>query len=281
MRDIVVLTKRNILVYLRDKTSVFFSFLGVIILLAVYFLFLKDIYQMESLDAVNQNIFMVAYVMGGVLVIATITLSLGVIGNYVNDLDTKKINGYLVTPVKRYKLTLSYYFSTAFLTIILTILLFFLSFVYLGIVSGFWYSFLTVLQVTGLLILYSLISSSFMVFIASFIKSINALGGVSALVGTLIGFASGAYMPLTMLDVFTQTLAGILPFSHMTYYLRLLLLQPIIDLLPQEALSSFGLVQVKVFGTAFPIYVIAILSVALAVGLFILSYFRINKKQTK
>lgn len=281
MREIAVLTKRNILVYLRDKASVFFSFLSVIILLGVYLLFLKDLYKIDNIDAVSQKIFMIAHVMGGVLVIATITLSLGVIGNYVNDLDTKKINGYLVTPIKRYKLTLSYYLSTAILTIVLTLILFFIAFVFLGVASGYWYSFFSILKIVGMLILFSLISSSIMVFIASFIKSINALGGVSAVVGTLIGFVSGAYMPLTMLDVFTQTLAGILPFSHMTYYLRKVLLEPIIHLIPEQVLYSVGVVEVKVFGIIMPAYVIAIFSIALAIGLFVLSYFRINKKQTK
>ena len=56
MNDILVLTKRNIKIYLRDKAAVFFSFLSIIILLALYFLFLKNAYITDELaDLLAKN----------------------------------------------------------------------------------------------------------------------------------------------------------------------------------------------------------------------------------
>ena len=47
MYEFVSLVKRHMLKFLRDKTAVFFSFLSVIILLTLYFLFIGENYVSE------------------------------------------------------------------------------------------------------------------------------------------------------------------------------------------------------------------------------------------
>ncbi|NCB48538.1 MAG: ABC transporter permease [Clostridia bacterium] len=280
MREIYILTKRNVLNYLRDKASVFFSFLSIIILLGIYILFLKNIFNdLPLANEVEKNTFILGYIMGGLIVVGTITLSLGIIGNYVYDIATKKLNGLLVSPTSRYKLTLSYYLSTMILTLVLVLIMFFLSVLYLVISTGTCYSFLQILEVVGIIILYVLISTPIMVFIASFVNSTNAFGGVSSIVGTLIGFVSGIYFPLSMLDPFTKNLAGILPFSHMALHLRKLLCGDTLIGLSEEALDSFGMGDIILFGANVPIYIIFIVALAISCVLFFISYLRMNKKQ--
>jgi multidrug/hemolysin transport system permease protein len=281
MKEIFILTKRNILNYVRDKASVFFSLLSVIILLFIYLLFLKNIFtEMEGITQLQRSIFSLGYIMGGLLVVSTITLSLGVMGNYVYDLDTKKLNGILVTPISRYKITLAYCLSTIIVTTILTLIMFFLAFFYLGLFLGSWYGFFQTLKIVGVLILYVIISSPIMIFIISFVKSINAFGAVSSMVGTLIGFLSGIYIPLTVLDPFTQNIAGLMPFSHMTYYLRKLLIGDFYNDIPVEVLEGAGISQVKLFGANVPTAWALIVSLIVGAGFFIFAYIKINKKQT-
>jgi multidrug/hemolysin transport system permease protein len=55
MHDLVSLTKRHVLKFLRDKTAVFFSFLSVIILLALYFLFIGRSYTSGDEFAIFNN----------------------------------------------------------------------------------------------------------------------------------------------------------------------------------------------------------------------------------
>ncbi len=281
MREVFVLTKRNMLNYLRDKASVFFSLLSVIILLLVYLLFLKSMFDgLEGFSSVQKQVFFVGFIMGGVLVVSTITLSLGVMGNYVQDLDSKKINGILVAPISRYKITLAYCISTAIITAALTLLMFLLTFLYLGIFVGFWYSIVQFLHAVSIIMLYVVISTPIMIFIISFVKSMNAFGAVSSLVGTLIGFISGIYIPLSVLDPFTQNVAALMPFSHMTYYLRKLLIgNDILNMMPEEALNSAGIGPVQLFGAEVPVAVALIASVVLSVMFFIFAYIKINKKQ--
>ena len=110
MYDLMSLVKRNTLTFIRDKAAVFFSFLSVIILLALYFLFIGRQYT-SGLDMIDDNMktfLSISVIMGGVLVINTVSLALGIMGNIITDLQYKKLDAFLVTPVKRYKIILSY-----------------------------------------------------------------------------------------------------------------------------------------------------------------------------
>ena len=281
MNDIWNLTRRHIKNYYRDKTSVFFSFLSVIILLAVYLLFLGKMYDDIILPTeLMKTRFMVGYIMGGVLVVAALTLSLGVIGTYVNDLESKKINGILVTPVKRWKVIISYFLSTFLLTLLLTLTMLFLVVLYLGI-KGYWMPLLDLLEIVGVVALYVIISVPIVVMLVSFIKSSNAFGALSSIIGTVIGFVSGIYIPLSMLDPFTSTLASFLPFSHMTIHLRRLLMgNDLIAFLPQEALTESSLNYISIFGLNINRWFVLLGFLMLSFGFLAVAYVKMNKKST-
>ena len=282
MSEILTLTKRNIKNYYRDKTAVFFSFLSVIILLGVYILFLGNMYNDITFSTeILKTRFMIGYIMGGVLVVNTLTLSLGVIGTYVNDLETKKINGFLVTPIKRWKIIVSYYLSTFILTLILTLFMFLLVVLYLGI-NGYWYSFVNILEAIFTICLYVFISVPLVVMLVSFISSNNAFGALSSIVGTLIGFISGIYIPLSILDPVTNSLAAILPFSHMTIYLRRLLIgSDIINSLSADVMHSTSLNYIKFFGININIFLLFGIFLLLSFGFIVIAYIKMNKKAKK
>lgn len=274
------LTKRHIKTYLRDKVSVFFSLLSVIILLAIYLLFLGKMFgDLEGLSKIDASRFTNGYIMGGVLVVSTITLSLGVLGVYVTDIEKNKMNGFLVSPVKRQTLTISYYLATVIVTFLLTTLMFILSFLYLGITGHYWYSIVTILQSIGVIAIYSLISISLMVFAVSYVKTSNAFGALSSIVGTLIGFIAGIYIPLSVFDVVTKTVASLMPFSHMTIFFRRLLIgSDLLDKIPQEAIKESGIEYLKFAGINLNIYVILSIFVGISMLFLVFSYLRMNKK---
>src|SRR5690606_27985788 len=132
----------------------------------------------------------ISVIMGGVLVINTVSLALGIMGNIITDLQYKKLDAFLVTPVKRYKIILSYYLTAIMITSILTIMMWLLTVLYVGIFSSNWYSFSTILKVSGLLIFYTFISATLMIFLTTILKSVNAFGALSGVLGTFIGFMS-------------------------------------------------------------------------------------------
>jgi len=281
MYELVTLTKRHIKNYLRDKMSVFFSFLSIIILLVIYLLFLASLYgNLEGFTEVENSIYTVGYIMGGVIVIGTITLSLGVIGSYVTDLESKKINGFLVSPIKRSRLIISYYLSTVIITLFFMLLMFLLVFLYLGILVGYWYSLTVVLYSILTIIVFVFISSPLVVFLATLIKSNNAFAALSAIIGTVIGFISGIYVPLSILSPFMSNLASLMPFSHMTIFLRRLLIgDDILIQIPDEALNDLGLKNLNVFNLNLSIYLVLGIFLVISLSLLVFSYLRVNKKQ--
>ncbi|MDD2445946.1 MAG: ABC transporter permease [Clostridia bacterium] len=280
MYELSTLVNRHIKNFLRDKMSVFFSFLSIIILLGIYLLFLGSFYsELSILTGVENTIFILGYIMGGVIVIGTITLSLGVIGSYVSDLESKRINGFLVSPIKRSTLTLSYYLSTVILTLFLTLIMFFLMFFYLGISLGYWYPPMLVLSAILTITVYVFISTSLVVFLATLIKSNNAFGGISAIIGTVIGFVGGIYIPISMLSSFMVSFAGLLPFSYMTIFLRKMLIgNELLLKVPNEALVGMGLIDLNPFNLNLSMYWILGIFIALSFALLMLTYFRVNKK---
>src|SRR5690606_36247190 len=139
MSEFLSLVSRNIKVFLRDKTAVFFSFLSVIILLMIYVLFLGNLMRISELDLTitsAQSDFMVySQMMPGLLVINTLTISLGNLGNIINDLEYKIIDGFLVTPVKRFKVVVAYYLSSLIITIVISAFLVLLAYGVLGLTT--------------------------------------------------------------------------------------------------------------------------------------------------
>ena len=228
MFELWSLTKRHMLRYLKDKAAVFFSFLSVIILLALYILFIGQSYTSGLPDIFPDELktfLVVSLTMGGVLVINSMSLSLGIMGTFVEDISKRNIDAFLVTPIKRWKIIISYYLSAIIITSILSLIMWVLTIGYVGISSGYWYSFSVMIRASGLLILYTFISTSIMIFLVTLLKSMNAFGALSGILGTLIGFTSGIYMPLAILGKGVQYVASINPFTHMSVLLKQVLLE--------------------------------------------------------
>lgn len=239
MFEIKMLTLRNVKVYLRDKVAVFFSFLSVIILLGLYLLFLKNIYKVDFLNGIlsdPEQAFMIdALMMSGVLVINTMTLALGNLGTMVSDFERAKIDSFIVTPVKKYKIVVSYFLASFIITSIFTLLMWFLALGMMGLTTGLYFSKLIVLKVSFLLLYYTLISTSFMILLATFIKSMSAFGAISGVLGTIIGFTSGIYIPLNQLPESIIKFSSLIPFTHMSIFMKTILLKPSFDKLEKVA----------------------------------------------
>ena len=115
---------------------------------------------------------------------------------------------------------LSYLLSAVVMGFVMCILLLVLSFCYVSF-SG--YAFLNLsqaMQVCGLLLLCTFVSSALVALIAHWVNSDHAWGAFSTLAGTLIGFLGGIYLPVGMLPSAVQGVLKSLPFLHETAIMR-------------------------------------------------------------
>ena len=286
MKIILALSKRNLRLFVRDKALVFFSFLSVIIILGLYVLFLGEIQvnnikQSIGMDLPEIDALVYAWMLPGLIAVASMTLSLGNMGRLVDDAQAENLNDFLVSPLKRWQLILSYLLSSVIITSVISVLMFGLSIVIVKLKGGPWLNVEQILQSLGVMILLIISSALLSLYIASWVKTQNTYGVVNSMVGTFIGFVTGAYMPMGIMPVFVQNMFNILPVSLGASMLRQIYLGPIMDKVfaqaPIEMVNEYRYFQgidLKVFGNILePNFMLIVIFVSIGV-LFILNLLR-------
>jgi multidrug/hemolysin transport system permease protein len=290
--EIVSLVKRNIKIYLRDPLAVFFSFLSTIILMMIYILFLGNVGgdELGALLTNNEMKFLIySQMMAGIIVLNTLTIPLGNLGSIVTDFEQNKMDAFMVTPVKRYKIILGYYVASLLITLLLSLVFWVLAVIVLGLVTGIFFSFKIVITIIPIILLFVLISTSFMILLTTFIKSINAFGAVSGIFGSLIGFVSGIYIPLSSESPqFLRSVSSIIPFSHMTIWVKGILLEPsyqtILDktngnqAVVDSVKDGFGAGELGLLGLDISLPILIVGAALLSIVLLIYSSYRLNKR---
>ncbi|MGD9963970.1 MAG: ABC transporter permease [Candidatus Izemoplasmatales bacterium] len=239
------LVKRNLKLYFRDKVSVFFSLLGVFVILGLYVLFLGEMMtaQMNRITGMDSANLMTNWIIAGVVSVTTITTCNGAFGIMVEDRALKKLRDFKVSPIKRWQLVLSYIISSMIIGFIMSVLTLVLGEIYIYVNGGSTLSFAALLEVLGLIILSIFSASSLIFFVISFMKSQNAFGTASTIIGTLIGFLTGIYIPIGNLPNGVQTLIKIFPLSHSGVLIRQVMMGEVMALenLPNEFKTTLGI----------------------------------------
>jgi len=220
--------------------------------------------------------------MSGVVSVTTITTCNGAFGIMVEDTALKRIRDFKVSPIKRWQLVLSYVLAAMVIGLIMTLLKLFLGELYIYIDGGSFLGFSTFLKVLGIILLSVFSSSALIFFIMSFIKSQNAFGTVSSIIGTLIGFLTGIYIPIGNLPNGVQTIIKFFPLSHSGVLLRQFMIDEIVPLenLPREFKLFLG-VNFEINGNLMSLYShIAYLFVS-GVVFYLLAIIVISKKRGK
>ena len=219
------LVSRNIKLFFRDKTSVFFSLLSVIIIIGLYALFLGNLQVQEIADETGMDSTAAAWlvnswILAGVLAVSTVTVSLGAYGTMVEDVSRGRVKDFFVAPLKRGQLVAGYMVSSTVISAIMNLIAFAISEAYIVASGGELLPPLELLEVLGILLLSIFAFSSFVCFITSLIKSVNAFAALSTIVGTLIGFLTGIYVPVGVLPEAIVTFMKFLPFTYTAVWLR-------------------------------------------------------------
>ena len=224
MKTILNLSGRNINVFVRNRSSVFFSFLSVIIIIGLYALFLGQM-QVDSIKSAMGDIkgirFLVdSWIMAGLLSINAVTISLGVMGTMVRDMEDKRFSDFIVAPISRTSVALSYLLSAWIIGLGFSLIALAAGELYIVMYGGQLLGIGALLKVIGLLALDVISSSTMLYLIVTFIRSTTAYGTLSTLIGTLIGFIAGIYIPMGVMPAAVQKGVLLLPFSHSAAAIR-------------------------------------------------------------
>ena len=210
------LIKRNHKLFFRDRTSVFFSLLAVFIIIGLYVLFLGNmmVKNFKELLGDNARFTVDSWVMAGLLSVTSITTTMGAFGTMVED-KTKKISkDFSSAPLKRSQLAGGYIMSSFIIGMIMSIAALIVAEIYILANGGNLITSVPLLKLFGVMMLSVFAGSSMVFFIVSFFKSNNAFATASTIIGTLLGFLTGIYIPIGSLPSAVQTAIKIFPISH-------------------------------------------------------------------
>ncbi|MDR1565555.1 MAG: ABC transporter permease [Oscillospiraceae bacterium] len=247
MGNVAVFTRRNIVLFLRDKATVFFSFLSTIILIALYFLFIGKSYADGVADILGNyismdNIYALVYIqmMVGVLVLNSLSLSIGAFSTIAKDFETRRVDSFLITPAKPGGLLLSYFFGGFAVSFVLNLFTWILSIVLIGLLYGYWVSLSAAVIVALVLVFASAVSCAITLLITAIVKTSAAIGVFSGVAGTFFGFICGIYMPYETLGSGMVIAGSVLPFTHIAIWLKQIVLKDAFAVLstPKEFQSS-------------------------------------------
>jgi multidrug/hemolysin transport system permease protein len=245
-----MLIKRNLMLFFRDKANVFFSLLAVLIIIGLYVLFLGDLME-ESLrsqvgyDSDKISVIMASIVLAGMVAVTSVTSCLGAMGIRIGDKEAAAKDFY-TSPVSRGKITMSYALGSAAVGFIMTLAALGLSLGYIAFKGGILPDLTGFVLLLLTVVLSVLCGNAVIFFIAAFVRSRNAFASLSTVVGTLIGFLMGIYIPIGQLPGAVQWVIKCFPMTHAASMFRLILADgEVADLFagsagsPPEALDSF------------------------------------------
>ena len=271
----IAFTKRNLLVFFRDKSSVFFSLLASFIIIGLYVLFLGDVWTSNLAQFPEARHLMDNWVMAGLLAATTFTTTMGAFGIMINDKVRKIDKDFYSSPISRKSIAGGYVLSSLTIGFIMSIVTLILAELYIVLEGGAFMSLETLVNVILLILLADITNTAIVFFITSFFTSENAFATASTVIGTLIGFITGIYLPVGTLPDAVQWIVKLFPPSHAAALLRQTMMEkPIADSfagVPAQALSDFK----SQFGVIFKFgdtEISALISILILVGTAILFF---------
>lgn len=256
----IAFAKRNLKLYFRDKSAVFFSLLAVIISIGLYVLFLGDVYTREVAE--NGGIrdyarrMMDNWVMAGTIASAGVTVSLGVLGTIIEDRARRITKDFYVSPMKRSAMTGGYILCAYLVSVLMTVFTFVIAQIYMKLNGGSFLAAERIPKLLGVLLLTDFAAAGMMAFLVSlFRSSLQAYSSAGSVVGTLIGFIMGIYMPVGMYPAFVQWIIKCFPISHGAVLLRKIMMGEVMeqafDGVPVEISEEISVQLEEYFGVTY------------------------------
>lgn len=215
----ILFAKRNLKLFFRDKSTVFFSLLAVLIVIGLYAFFLGD-QLVSGFDEVGgvklegARFIMDSWLIAGVLAVTSISTTLGAFGVIVDDKVKKIDKDFRCSPISRSSIAGGYIISSFIIGLIMSIIAFVVGEIYIVVSGGEILPFESVLKVLGMIPITVLAASSMMFFVVSFFNSTNAFATASTVIGTLIGFITGIYLPIGSMPESVAIIVKLFPISH-------------------------------------------------------------------
>lgn len=256
MKTLFSLTKRNILIFFKDKGLLLTSLITPMILLVLYATFLAKVYRdsfestLNSFNFIleNQDRIIDGVVKGqltaSILAVCCITVAFCSNAIMVQDRASGVINDLCITPVRKSTLSVSYFLGTFITTLLVNFIAMSLCFIYIAF-SGWYLSFIDILLLFLDVVLLSMFGSALSCFVNNFLTSQSQIGAVSGIVSAVYGFICGAYMPIATFGKALQNILAFLPGTYGTALLKSHALKGALEAMQEEGVPVTVIENIK------------------------------------
>lgn len=228
MKKFINLTKRNCLIFLRDRGAVFFSLLAMLIVLMLMGVFLGNMNQEEvvellkeyggkrdaATDAAHAKELVQYWTLAGILIVNAVTVTMTVIGNRVSDATEGKLATLYSAPVSRNVMALSYVASAVLIGLLMCMFTLVVALCYITATGGELLSFGALVEILLMILLNVCVFAVIMYLFSLFVKSSSAWSGFGTVIGTLVGFLGAIYLPMGFLPEGVATVLKYIPILH-------------------------------------------------------------------
>lgn len=242
LTSLVGLTKRNLTLFFKDKTTLFFSFLAQLIILFLFLAFIKNAYVDQFYSIIKEYTFndvelvtkseisqvVNLWMVSGITATSTITVAVNCLSTVIYDKERKVSYDLLSTPISYTNIVLSYFFSAFISTYFISAIVLGVSLVILMMFGALYISALSVFMSFVVLLIGVVVSVSFLILIVGLFKKNSSYIAFSGIISAIVGFVIGAYIPLGTLGDGIQNVVNLFPSSHISGLLRNYLMDGII-----------------------------------------------------
>lgn len=289
MKMSLILVKRNVKLFFKDKGMFLTSLITPAILLVLYATFLGNVYR----DSFTSNLpdtlklaeSIVDGLVGGQLISSILAVSCVTVAFCSNFLMVQdKVNGAIkdlrISPVKPAALSMSYYISTLISSLIICFAATGICLAYVGAV-GWYLSLADVLLLFLDVVLLVLFGTALSSIINFFLSTQGQISAVGTIISSGYGFICGAYMPISSFGAGLQKAISFLPGTYGTALVRNHAMQGVLAEMQNQGIPAEIIEEIKdsidcnlyFFGNKVGIsamYMILAATVAVLIGLYIL-----------
>ena len=228
MKQFLLIVKRNIKMYFKDKGLFISSLITPLVLLVLYATFLAKVYKDSFTGALPEGLEVADNLINGcvggellssLLAVCSVTVAFCSNIIMIQDKFLSSIKDFNISPVKRAKIASGYLSASFVSTLIVCCITCALGFLYLA-VTGWYLSFSDVLLVLLDVILLSLFGTVLSSIIFTFLSTQGQASAAGTIVSAGYGFLCGAYMPISSFGEGLQKVLSFLPGTYGTSLVR-------------------------------------------------------------
>lgn len=216
----LALVKRNLMLYFRNRSGVFFSLFGALISFVLYLVFLKQSIKSGWSAVPDSSQLLDNWLIAGTLTITGITTSLTALSQMVKDEEQKIDLDLQLTDIGPVAVRGSYLIAASVIALVMQAIVYVVMTGYFYFTDSLGVSVNTLPEVFVIMVLSALLSTAVNAIIVGLIHSVDSLSKLASLIGTASGFLVGTYVSLGSLPDFAQLLMKLTPGTYIAALYR-------------------------------------------------------------